>query len=256
VAELGRWSDVAVETPDDELDAICNGVEFSQVEAFSGAVEKYAGGRLLLYLELRVHSDLWRLRKHPLEREPEWEGWLDAAFIMFNRFVSDRDGTRIPPTDIGRGGVHGVGTDDNEAMLVLVRQVSQERERRWVMAPAEFFCVVLESRRVGEPLGLIADREQDLFRLLAGWFSGLGLPSEPPGDVFERSAKGMDALTQRERQVDGRKLSEEQARDVVSLLRVVINDNALMCGVVKEALGVLKVRQTFATTLDLVSGVR
>jgi len=65
----------------------------------------------------------------------------------------------------------------------------------------------------------------------------------------------MDALSQRECQIDGREFLKEEAGDVASLLRVVVNDNALLFGVVKDALDLLQIRQTFATTVDLVAGV-
>ena len=202
LADVGRWSGVAVEASDDELDAICNGIEFREVEPLTGAVENYSSGRLLLYVEFRVHSDPWRLRKHPLNRELEWEGWLNGAFLVVNRFGSHFGRVGILPTNVRRGGVHRMGAYDDQTMLVLVRQISQDGERRWVMRPAEFLCVglmqrklfgglvsdVAENRRAGKPLRVIADREQDLLRLLTGGLSGLGFPSKLPGDVIERSA--------------------------------------------------------------------
>jgi len=135
-----------------------------------------------------------------------------------------------------------MGANDDQTMLVLVRQVSQDGEKRWVMRPAEFLCIglmqrkllgglvfdVAENRRAGKPLQVIADRELNLLRLFTSWFPTLGFPSKLPSDVFERTPEVVDALAQRECQINGREFLKEEAGDVASLLRVVVNDNALM----------------------------
>ena len=265
----GRWSDVVVEAPDDELNASCDGVEFSQVEVFPGAVEEDARGRLLLYLEFRVHRNLWRDREDPIDGEFDGEGWLDGAFLISNRFGSHSYRPRVEPADIGRSGVHRVGADEDQSMLVLVRQVPQEREQRWVMSQRELLSVglmerklfggilsdVLEDRRAGKPSGFIADRELDLSRLLVGWFSGLCFAGELPGDLLEGTAESMNALAECDGQIDRGKFLDQQARDVAALLRVVVNDDALLFGVIENALDLLEIRQTFATSLDLVASV-
>ncbi len=38
MTEVGRWSDVAIEAPDDELDAIGEGIEFPEVEVLRGSM--------------------------------------------------------------------------------------------------------------------------------------------------------------------------------------------------------------------------
>jgi hypothetical protein len=264
---LGCWSDVDVEAPDDELDAICEGVEFPQVEVLPGALEKYADGGLLLYVEFRAHSDLWRVRENP--DKGKLEGWLDGALVLFNGLTSDIGSARIPPPDIGRSRVHCVSGHNDQTMLVLVRQVPQAGKGRWVVSTAQFFRVglmerklfgsvlsnVLENRRVGKPPRFVADGESDLSRLLIGWFARLVLPGQLPRDVVERSPESVDALAQSESEIDGWEFSEEKARDVASLLRVVVNDNAILFGVVKSALDLLEIGQTFATTLQLASSV-
>jgi hypothetical protein len=63
----------------------------------------------------------------------------------------------------------------------------------------------------------------------------------------------VDALTQRECEVRWRELSEDQARDVTLVVRVEVDDHALLVWVVQKALSISELLQALATTKDLAS---
>lgn len=263
---LCRWhgrEEPRVEPPDDELDALYEGLESVRVHVVSRAAERWRDGRLRVYVDFDLGGSVHRLQPEPEDRNGERDVPPELAFLLRKRFdpypvdgLAESVGQRAESAKV-------LPTEHEQFVLVHVGEVAEYREHGWVVGRVEFWRVGLVQRelisgivadvaqrfRLGEPLRPIKDREEDLTRLLFGRLPFEVEEGELPGDVIKGKSEAVKRLSDDEPALVGRELSDADAHRVASQVRVVIHENAVALGLQGGIEKLVKPRYLFASTL-------